>query len=363
MNGQRGMTRREFLASSLVAGTALAGMGSMGALLAGCSPADSNAVQEMTIGFDGGSWQEFLDQEVTVPFIKKMNGKAKILYDIGTESDRITKLAAQKGNPVVALGKLSTTNIDHAVEIGLCDKIDAASVPNLKDIHPSFRNEYWTSQVVATFGVTYNTQKVSKPITSWWDLWDPSLKGKVGLPVFEWMGQQYLQVINQIAGGTPDKFDAGVKKLKEFVKTQNPVFISATDHGLQLFTQGEIWAAPFWDGRTRALQAQNVPVKFVFPKEGACPLGYGLALNKGKPRDLALKYLDFSLDPDIQIAYARKTQYPPVNVKALDKLPADLENLRISKENMDGMLKIDYLASERMVDKYLEAWNKEIVGG
>jgi putative spermidine/putrescine transport system substrate-binding protein len=357
------MTRREFLANSLVAGTALAGAGSLGALLAACSPGGDGGVQEMTIGFDGGSWQEFLDQEVTQPFIKKMGGKVKILYDIGTESDRLTKLAAQKNNPLVALSKLSTTNIDHAVEIGVCDKIDVSAVPNLRDVHPAFKNDYWTSQIVATFGVTYNTQKITKPITSWFDLWDPAYKGKVGMPVFEWMGQQFLQVINLIAGGTPEKFDSGVKKLKEYVKTMNPVFISATDHGIQLFTQGEIWIAPFWDGRTRQLQASNVPVKFVFPKEGACPLGYGLALTQGKPRDLALKYLDFSLDPAVQIAYARKTNYPPVNQKALDKLPADLEGLRLKKEDMDNMLKIDYLASERMVDKYLDAWNKEIVGG
>ncbi len=362
MDKRNGMTRRDFIKSSLVAGTAMTSMGSLSALLAACSPgADTNAVQEMTIGFDGGSWQEQLDNAISKPFLAK-NPKAKILYDIGTESDRITKLAAQKNNPVVALGKLSTTNIDHAVEMGLCDKIDASAVPNLKDVHPAFKNDYWTSHIVATFGVTYNTEKITKPITSWWDLWDPSLKGRVGLPVFEWMGQQFFQVINLIAGGTATSYDAGVKKLKEYVKTMNPVFISATDHGIQLFTQGEIWAAPFWDGRTRQLQTAKVPVKFVFPKEGACPLGYGLALNKGKPRDLALKYLDFSLDPDIQIAYARVTNYPPVNLKALDKLPADLEGLRLKKADMDNMLKIDYVASEKMVDKYLEVWNKEIVG-
>lgn len=362
------LTRRELLKRGVAAGIVLSGLASVGSLLgAGCKSSSISSGQpaeskHLAIGFDGGSWQEFQHRVFTQRFLKA-HPDVTVTYDVGTETDRIAKLVAQKGNPVMHLSKFSTPNIQYVESLGLTDKIDVARCPNWKDVHELFRTETWAANIVATFGIAYRTDKISWPIESWWDLWKPELKGRVGLPAFEWMGQQFLVIVNMISGGKPDNIDPGISALKRYVENR-PVPISSTDHGMQLFTQGEVWAAPFWDGRVRQLQKSGVPVKFVYPREGACPLGYGLALNANPTsRDLALEYLNLTLEVEPLIEFSRLTQYPPTNLKALENLPPDLEVLRIPKEHMDRMLRVDYLAVEKNKDMYLERWNKEVASG
>jgi putative spermidine/putrescine transport system substrate-binding protein len=348
------MSRRSFLEKSI-----MAGVGVLGGSLSLNRKAYAAAKPEIIIGFDGGSWQEFLDQIFSQPFAKQYN--CEISYDIGTELDRITKLIAEKSQPTVCCSKLDTTDIDKCIDLGIVEKMDPKNVPNLKDIAGAFKNDYWAANIVATFGLVYNTEKIKEGITSWWDLWNPKYKGKVGIPVYEWMGEAFLPIINFLTGGTPKNLDPGVRKLREYVKEMTPIFISNTDHGIQLFTRGELWAAPFWDGRARNLQDNKVPVKFVFPKEGAAPLGYGLALNKAiKVRELTEKYINYTLDPEKLIPYCRLTKYPPTNLKAMEKLPPDLERIKIPREAMDNMLRIDYYGYSKITDNALERWNKEI---
>ena len=131
---------------------------------------------------------------------------------------------------------------------------------------------------------------------------------------------------------------------------------------MQLFSRGELWAAPFWDGRARSLQDSNVPVEFVFPDEGAAPLGFGLALNQGSDvKTLTEEYINYSLDPEVQIAYSKRTQYPPTNLKAIESLPSDLQRIKIPHTAMDNMLRIDYYGYSKVVDPRLERWNKEVL--
>ena len=348
------VSRREFIQK-----TSSMGIGALGVMLMG---GHTFAAKKplIIVGFDGGTWQQYHDQVVSMPFAKKHN--CKIVYEVGTTSDRITKCFAEKESPTVDCSKFDTTTIGQCIDLGIVEEMDENIVNNLKDVHPLFKNKVWSARVVATFGLVYNKEKIPSGLNSWWDLWDPKYKGKVGLPVFEWMGDSFSSMVNTMAGGSPDNLDPGISKLKDYVKNQDPIFVNNTDHGIQMFTRGELWAAPFWDGRTRNLQDNKVPVEFVFPKEGAAPLGYGLALNQGSDvKELTEKYINYSLDPQVQIAYSRKTKYPPTNLKAIEALPSELERVKIPAEAMDNMLVLDYYGYSKVVDKRLERWNKEVV--
>lgn len=348
------ISRREFIQKSSAMGIGALGLMSFG------DNAFAAKKPVIIVGFDGGTWQKYHDEVVSRPFSKMNN--CKIIYDVGTTADRITKLFAEKKSPTVDCSKFDTTSIDQCIDLGIVEEMDEGIVTNLKDIHPLFKNKVWSARVVATFGLVYNKEKIPNGMKSWWDLWDPKYKGRVGLPVFEWMGDSFFAMVTTMAGGSPSNLNPGVDKLKDYVKNQNPIFLNNTDHGIQLFTRGEIWAAPFWDGRTRSLQDNKVPVEFVFPSEGAAPLGYGLALNQGSDvKNLTQKYINYSLDPQVQIEYSKRTKYPPTNLNAIQNLPPELERVKIPKKEMDNMLMIDYYGYSKIVDKRLERWNKEVV--
>ena len=119
------MSRRSFLEKSV-----MAGVGVLGGSLSLSKKAYAAAKPEIIIGFDGGSWQEFLDQIFSQPFAKQYN--CEISYDIGTELDRITKLIAEKNQPRVCCSKLDTTDIDKCIDLGIVEKINPKKLASCK---------------------------------------------------------------------------------------------------------------------------------------------------------------------------------------------------------------------------------------
>ena len=106
----------------------------------------------------------------------------------------------------------------------------------------------------------------------------------------------------------------GIKKVRELAELTKPVVIAGADQGIQLFTREEIIIAPFWDGRTRQLFKNGVPVEFRFAKEGGIASFYNLGLVKNIDpvrREWALKFLNFTLGPERQVEFSKISNYSP----------------------------------------------------
>ena len=114
-------------------------------------------------------------------------------------------------------------------------------------------------------GLTYNTKEAAE-LTSFEQLLDPKLKGRIAIPSFDWFGPQFLYAVNGALGGTNDNVDRGMQFIADLVKKNNAILLSSADAGMQAFTRGEIVAMPFWNGRTNLLVKNDVPVKMVYPK-------------------------------------------------------------------------------------------------
>ena len=245
----------------------------------------------------------------------------------------------------------------------MAEKLDKSVVTNWQDIAPKFRNDYWAAIITYYFGIVYNKEKIPEGITSWLDLWKPQYKGRVGFPTFDWEGFEWLLIINAVLGGSASDFSKGITKIADYYKSQNPVSVSGSDNGVQLFTSGEIWASPFFDGRARQLQQAGVPVEFVFPTEGAAALGEGLGLMQYANKTLAEQYLNFALNPDNQIAFAKLSNYSPTNTKALANLPADMQNLIVPQSALDNLLEIDNATAYDHISEAQQQWNQQVLAG
>lgn len=167
----------------------------------------------------------------------------------------------------------------------------------------------WQSGIT---GIAYDATKVSKPLTSFFDLFDPSLKGKVGM----FGDNQDLPNAALVAMfGDPQKTgpkewqqaaDKLIKQRKDGIvrKYYEQPYIDA-------LSRGDIWASQAWSGdifQSLASGAKNL--KFVIPKEGGVLWTDNFVILKGVEHAVdAMELMDFYFEPKVAAEVAAYVNY------------------------------------------------------
>ena len=119
----------------------------------------------------GGQWGDAMRDNVDAAFTKATG--IKVVQDRGASpAQRITKLKVSRRNPVADVFQLADGLVPLAIRQGVAEKInrDSPRMPNLRNMIPTFWNDYWVPQIYSVIGIVYNTQLVKTPPTSWADL-------------------------------------------------------------------------------------------------------------------------------------------------------------------------------------------------
>ena len=358
------MDRREFMKLGLGA------TGALGALASGIdllAPSEARAkVESFNILFPGGTWKTWFENTFTNPFGKEQN--VKIIFTVGDPAAHTARVIAERANPNYDLIHHHQINLMQLGSMGLLEEWKESEIPNLKDIHPAFRIPYMAGKVITPFGLAYNVKKSPKKVTSWMDLWDPAFKGKVAIPKWAWIGETWFISMNNVLGGTEDNITPGIKKCRELIKDNKAIIMDSVEHGKNLLVSEEIWITPYYNARTEQAKQAGAPVEFAYPVEGGLNWYFNLGIIKGRPkenRELALKFMNYTLDPKKQLEFSLLCGYPPTNLKTMAMLPPDRKDLLVTKEQMEnlGKIKVDYVKMLNNSDKNAERWNKEVLGG
>src|SRR5207248_5431749 len=189
---------------------------------------------------------------------------------------------------------------------------------------------------------------------------EPEIQGTGRHPDL-WLGRQFLAAgIEKTLGGNEDNVDPGIGFLAELVKKNDAVIIENTDAALKAFSREEIVIMPFWNGRTAVLQNQGVPVAIEYIP-GSMLVGNGFpTLKGGKFIEKMNQYVDVTLDGQYQMMMTKRFFYPPSNRNA--KLPPDLEKYAFPADKEKNVVAIDYEKMNAHKSKYLDRWNKEVLG-
>jgi len=356
----RQIDRRRFLSGAANSGLALAMLGGFSGQLSAAQ------ATELRLLFPGGTWKDWFDQTFVTPFAQKHNVKAIWKTGLGYEP----LLIAQRARPQWDMGQLDQNTSAQQGALNTVVEWKESRIPNLKKVHPAFRYQFLAGVVHTPYGIAVNTKRIKKPITSWFDLWDPEFAGKVAFPDWVWSGEQVFHALNLLAGGDAENIDPGIAKLKELYKTRNAKTINNVEHTKQLLLAEEVWIAPYFGARTEQAKAAGAPVEFVIPKEGGMSWIYNTAVIANRPPEsiaLSEAFANDTLDAEKQIAFSRLCGYPPTNIDAMKNLPPDLKRLEYSEADLEAMGKLarrfDYMAQFAYRDRNRERWNKEVLGG
>ncbi len=322
----------------------------------------SLSAQELVVSSFGGAWTDNHRELVIAPFEKEYGVTVRLVT--GYSADIMAQLQAQKDNPQMDVVHFSGGQEAVAAAEGLLAPITEAEVPNLAKLYPIAKEGIAKGEgpafSAAAIGILYNSDEIDTPPTSWKDLWDEAYEGNVLLTdISNSYGLLGMLMINKVYGGSLDDIQPGLDKIAELLDDGDEVVRSSTEVR-QLFAQGDVLIGPYANDHAYRLKADGAPIVFVTPEEGAAASFLTVNLVKGRPeanKDLALKFIDYSLRPEVMAGWAEAARYSPMSPDS--KLPEDVAaDVVYGEEQISKLVAFDAAKIGQEKSAWIDAWNK-----
>ncbi len=269
-------------------------------------------------------WSEYIPQELLDAFGKEYG--LKVNYDTyASNEELLAKLQAGASQYDVIIPSDYTVGI--MISQGMLEPIDITQIPNFANVDDQFKNpaydpgnKYTVPYQWGSVGIAVNTDKVTKTITKYADLWDPAFKGQLVVldDEREIIGMTLLTLGYDKNSTDPAQLEAAKKKLIEL--TPN-IKLYDSDSPKTALLSGEAVAGVVWNGEAALAHQENAKIAYILPEEGMGLWVDNLAVPKGAPhKDAAIAFLNWVLRPDMSILITKAFPYSSVNKAALELL-------------------------------------------
>jgi putative spermidine/putrescine transport system substrate-binding protein len=337
----------------------LAGLGSLPLLsVPSVRAAETKQVSVMTWG---GAWGETEASGIDTMFQAQTGIKA-VQERNASPADRIIKAKINAKNQIYDIIWLTDALTAYARQQGVLEVLDRKSprLGNLADLYPRFLMPDFAAVVFSAAGVAYNPKYVKTPPTSFADLWRPEFKGRIVLPTFQHsFGPAVISVGALAAGKQPKDADAGFDMLEKLAAL-DPIWVNDTDSLINAYKNEEAIVGILYRSQAYTVANLGTQVNWVFPKEGAILISWGLGIVKGTNNLAAAEqYLNMACDGAAQGKFTVTHNYPGTNRTMVDKLPPELrDRARWSEDELNRLIELDfeYLAAQRA--SWSERWNR-----
>ena len=340
-----------------------------GALLVvgGAAPALAQSSATLRVGCYGGAFTDASARYAAAPFTARTG--IKVEWINGNPSDHLAKLIAAKGRPAPYDVVYLDDDIEaEAIAAGVLGKSGPADVPNLKFLYAQAINKdgYGPALNFYSTGIAYNVEKfkaagIPAP-TSWADLWNPKLAGHVAVPTLDnTMGHAFLVAAEYLAGGDESTPEKGIDKIAQIKAQSYPVSSPVLD---PLLSSGDVWIAPWLNGRTWGLIGRGVPLSYVLPKEGGYFGMTTISVTATSPhRAEALAFIDEVLGPLAQLGMVSQIPYGPTNKllgPVLAAYPDVSKKFPATPEELAKLRLINWTVFHQQYARAVDLWNRKI---
>lgn len=315
----------------------------------------------LTVGGYGGSF-ETLMKELIIPEFEKTHD-VKIAFVAGNSTENLARLQAQKGAQELDVVILDDGPMYQADALGFCAPL--AQTPAKNDVYDLAKLGPNSIGIgfVAT-GFTYNKEWFEKEgwdlPTSWEDLKDPKYDQILSIPpISNTYGLHALIMMARLAGGGENDIDPGFKAMADDVAPNVLVFEPSSGKMSELFQSQEIALSVWGSGRTKSLADTGFPAGFIYPSDGAVALM--LAACPVVESDVAQEaqdFVDYLLDPVIQVKIADAMGAGPVNTKA--ELPPELAESLPYGDKIKDLVTVDWDVINPKREEWTTRWAREV---
>ena len=319
------------------------------------------AQDTLTVGGYGGSFETLMKEQV-IPQFEEAND-VTISYVPGNSTENLARLQAQKEAQELDVVILDDGPMYQADALDFCAPLEDAPVyDDIYDLAKLGDNSIGLG-FVAT-GFTYNAEWFERegwePPKSWADLKDPKYSQILSIPpISNTYGLHTLVMMARLNGGGEENIDPGFEVIANDVAPNILAFEPSAGRMSELFQSEEIALSIWGSGRTKSLADTGFPAKFAYPEEGAvalmiaaCPI-----VDSDVP-DKAQAFIQYLLDPEIQVKVGDAIGSGPVNTKS--KLPPELEEVLPYGDKIEDMVAVDWDKINPMRLDWTARWAREI---
>ncbi|MGX6445652.1 ABC transporter substrate-binding protein [Neobacillus sp. K501] len=286
-------------------------------------------------GYSGGNtltvynWGDYIDTDLIDRFEKETG--IKVIYET-FDSNEAMMTKIQQGGTNYDIAVPSEYMIDKMRKEKLLIPLDHSKLPNLQYIDERFmdlsfdpKNLYSVPYFWGTVGVVYNPEMLDgKKITSWNDLWDPSLKNEILL--IDGAREVIGMGLNSLGYSLNDTNKEHLQAAKEHLDTLTPnVKAIVGDEIKMLLANQEASVGLVWSGDASEIMSENESLDYVVPKEGSNLWFDNMVIPKtAKNIDAAHQFINFMLDPEVAAQNTEYVGYSTPNKEALSYLPEEI---------------------------------------
>ncbi|MDR3541334.1 MAG: spermidine/putrescine ABC transporter substrate-binding protein [Desulfosporosinus sp.] len=294
------------------------------AFLGGCgsSPSTSTPKEAYAQQISFFQWTEYTPQSVLDSFKQKYGITVK-MTNFSSNEEMIAKLQAG-GLSEYDVVVPSNYAVKGMIAQNLIQPLNLDNIPNFKNLDDSFLNrnydpgnKYTVPYLSSPVVLAVNTKKVTKPITSYNDLLDPSLKNQIVVvdderPI---IGAALLATGHSLN----DTNETDLKDAENWLKKLRPnIKVFDSDSPKTALITGECSIGLIYNGEAALAIKENPDIKIVWPKEGISGLTIdNLSIVKGtKHEKEAELFINYILDPSVSKSISEVYPYTNPNKAA-----------------------------------------------
>lgn len=334
-------------------------------VFSGCTPKTTEVSDgepaELIISTWGFS-EDLLWSNVFTPFEEEFN--VKIILETGNNSDRLTKLKSNP-NSEIDIIYLAEAFAQQGVNAGLFEEIDYSKIPNaektISNAKYIIEEGYGPAYTLNRASIAYIPSMIDFEVTSWSDLWDPSLEGKVTIPEITTTFGPATMYIASSVGGIDITTDDGTTAFTQLdlLKPNLVKTYSRSSDMANMFASGEVAMAIAADFSFGTIKAGSPDAVFVEPIEGTYLNFNTINIVKGTDDlDLALEFINYALSTDVQTLNAKTLSESPINseVELTEEEAADLTyGDKINNSNI-----VNHKFTNPLSADWIEKWNRNL---
>jgi spermidine/putrescine transport system substrate-binding protein len=204
----------------------------------------------------------------------------------------------------------------------------------------------------------YNASRVSRPLQSWTEIFEPRFAGRVSLLTDS---RESLGVVLLMLGFSPNTTDpTEIARARDFLISRNRHIHSyADDSGEDLLDEGKVDIALSWEGDMAALTARRPDLRYVVPIEGSVVATDSMCIPAtSRNKAHAARFIDFVLDAEMGALLASEVMYPTPNLAAQARLPESARARQKLSEDMKTRLFPLADVGNAALSLYDDAWEK-----
>jgi putative spermidine/putrescine transport system substrate-binding protein len=295
---------------------------------------DSAAPKTLLVGSWGGAYQEAQRNAFFLPFEKETG--VKIIEGSTPDYGKFYEWQ-RAGSASLDVVDVETYFAYEAGRKGALQTIDYTVVPKA-DLMPAAVSEYGVASCAYADVLAWNSRLHPdwKDIT-WQEFWDtrryPGARGLRDLPA------STFEAALLSTGLSPEKLypldvQRAIDRLGDLRKNTRVALWSGGSQPIEWLLSGSVTISSAWNGRVYDAQKNGQPVSMTFD-HGMIDWLWWVVPKDSAKRDLAMRFIAFTLRPDRQAALARNIPYGPTNLEALKQLDATtLAALPTAPENL-----------------------------